>query len=260
VQAYRAQAGFLLFDRASRVLVPLDGSPILAEIAPPDREITPGSTPLLLHIALTLALRRLGLYHLHAAALIHPEGPGVLVAGGSGAGKTTTTLALIEAGFDYLSDDSLFIRGCAGSLDILAFPREFHLGEATLRAFPQLAPLTAKHRSVNDRRALDPRHAFPGRHRLRMPAPGVLILPRVGADFRTEMEELCQADGLGHLIASSATLIIEGLPGRDDNLALLKTLVQKTRIASLTLGQDMLAAPSATLISLLPELDGAIAR
>jgi hypothetical protein len=259
VQAYRAPSGFLLFDRVSRILVPLDGSAALAEIAPPDCEITPGSTSLMLHIALTLALRRLGLYHLHAAGLVHPGGPRVLVAGDSGAGKTTTTLALIEAGFDYLGDDSLFIQARTGPLEVFSFPREFHLGEATLHAFPRLAPLTRSHRAANGRRTLDPRQAFPGRQRARMAAPDVLLLPRVGTGGRTEMEGLSQADGLGQLIACSATLIIDGLPGRDDNLALLRTLVHGARIASLTLGPDMLAAPSATLTSLLSDLIGATA-
>ena len=74
------------------------------------------------------------------------------------------------------------------------------------------------------------------------------------------MAGLSQADGLGQLIACSAMLIIDGLPGRDDNLALLRTLVHGARIASLTLAPDMLDAPSATLTSLLSDIIGATAR
>src|SRR5262249_39557977 len=141
--AYHGPRGLLIWDRTSRVLIPSDGPvTIRAELCAPDREVTPGSSIGMLQLALAVALRREGLFHLHAAALIHPSGASVLVAGGSGAGKPTTTLAMLEAGAAYLGDEFLFLRAApAGAVEVRAFPREFHLGPRTLAAFPRLLPL-----------------------------------------------------------------------------------------------------------------------
>lgn len=240
VQAYRGAGGFLLWDRASRARVPPGGGAVEAEIAAPDREIEPGSAAAMLQIALALALRGRGLYHLHAAALIQPSGTGVLVVGGSGAGKTTTTLALLEAGAAYLGDDALFLEA---PRRLVAFPRAFHLGAATLAAFPRLAALAGPEGRRGGKRPLDPRRAYPGRHRPELAGVSVALFPSVAGGPVTELRPLARAEAFGHLLASSAALVIEGLPGRDENLALLGALLSATRCFELRLGRDALADP-----------------
>ncbi|KQT58463.1 hypothetical protein ASG52_21630 [Methylobacterium sp. Leaf456] len=51
-----------------------------------------------------------GLTPLHAAAVAHGEN-GVLIAGRGGAGKTSLALACVEAGWRYVADDFLLLRG-----------------------------------------------------------------------------------------------------------------------------------------------------
>ena len=53
-------------------------------------------------------LERRGRYALHAGCLAH-EGRGVLVAGPTGSGKSTLTLALVRAGLGFVSDDIVFL-------------------------------------------------------------------------------------------------------------------------------------------------------
>jgi hypothetical protein len=248
VQAYAAADGFLLWDHASRIHVPLDGSPIVATLVPRDRELIPGSTAVMLQIALTLALRRERLFHLHAAAVVHPSGGGVLVVGGSGAGKTTTTLALLEAGYAYLVDDCLFLRRLPSSsqIDVLAFPREFHLGPATLRAFPRLAALAGPLSARADKRPVDPREAYPDRAREAWsPRRGaaLAVFPVVTDDAETTLAPIPKAEAFGHLLASSAALVIAGIPNRDENLGLLRELLEITRCRELRLGRDALIDP-----------------
>jgi hypothetical protein len=272
VRAYREPASlnspaFLLWDQASRVRVPLDGSPIDAEIAPEAREITPGSTLTLLEIALALALRREGLFHLHAAAVVHPSGAGVLIAGGSGAGKTTTALALLEAGFAYLADDELFVRLAASpgpntntntntkNPEIFGFPRHFHLGAATLAAFPRLRPLASPSPGARGKLALDPRLAFPGKFLPKIPAPSIAIFPTIGASAKSSLEPIPLADAAGALIASSAALLIDGFPGRSENLALLPKLLPRSGAFELSLGKDALTSPA-----LVPLVERALAH
>jgi hypothetical protein len=245
VQAYRRGDAFLLHDRASRVLLPAVG-PIEAAVAPPEREVEPGSAGAMLQIAVALGLRRFGLYHLHAAALRDEAGRAMLVVGGSGAGKTSTTLALLEAGASWLGDDALFLAASAGSVRVAAFPRAFHLGPATIAAFPRLAPLTGAPGGRGTKRPLEPRLAWPGRQLTEVaPAAGrtLAIFPTVTGAEVTEIVPMARADAFGLLLASSAALVLPGLPGREANLGLLQGLLAVSRCHELRLGRDALADP-----------------
>ncbi len=57
----------------------------------------------------------------HAAALSTPDGAGLILAGGAGLGKTALTLALLERGFGFLSDDVAAVSRADGWL--YPFPR-----------------------------------------------------------------------------------------------------------------------------------------
>ncbi len=253
VDAFHGAGGFLIWDRASRVRVPPGGAPIEAAIAPADREIVPGSAGTALQIALVLALRRAGLFHLHGAALVLGSGVPVLVVGGSGAGKTTTTLALLEAGAEYLGDDALYLAAGAraGGVDVVAFPRAFHLGPATLATFPRLLPLADPPAAHGDKRPLNPARAYRGRFRPFFslpagPAGALALFPSIAAaEEETALAPLARADAFGHLLASSGALIIPAAAGRAENLALLGALLGALRCHEIRLGADVLAAPAA---------------
>jgi len=265
IQAYRGPPGghdpsaprpILFWNRASRVHVPLDGSPIEALIAPADREITPGSTAAMLHAAVSLALRRERLFHLHAAAVVHPSGAPILIAGVSGAGKTTTTIGLIESGCAYLGDEAIFVRGpdspdAAAPSDLLAFPRVFHVSPTTLTAFPRLAPLASPRVGQPSKLALDPRIAWPHRARLTSPPPRVALFPSVTGATSTELLRMSPTDALGQLIASSAAIFLEGVPGRTENITSLRRLVETADAYELRLGADALQSPVDVLSNLI---------
>lgn len=240
VQAYRAGGGFLLWDRASRILVPAGGASIEALVAPTDLEVVPGSSRAALEIALSLALREKGLFHLHAAAVESASGLGVLVVGGSGAGKTTATIALIEAGYAFLGDDALLLT--EGPV-LCAFPRPFHLGPATLAAFPRLGALAGGTSGHGDKRDLDPRLAFPGRRKATMSPPALVLHPRVEPDAKTRLAKIAPADALGNLIASSAGIVIDGAVRREEQMALLGKVAVGARHFEIRMGRDLLGDP-----------------
>jgi len=98
----------------------------------------------LLAIGLSPHLRRRGRFLLHAFAACPPGGgPAVLLAGDIGAGKTTTGLTLLSAGWRLLSNDSPILRAsAAGSgVAVLAYPGLLSAYPDTLARFPELARL-----------------------------------------------------------------------------------------------------------------------
>ncbi|MFL6254252.1 MAG: hypothetical protein ACJ74T_04465 [Pyrinomonadaceae bacterium] len=85
--------------------------------------------------ATMVALRRCGLFELHAAGVVEPRsGGGFLVVGPSGSGKSTLATQLASAGWRYLSDDALLLRGSAELVEACALRREFAVTEQTVAA------------------------------------------------------------------------------------------------------------------------------
>lgn len=76
--------------------------------------------------------RRHEWFHMHAAALAAPSGEGALVmAGDSGNGKTTLTLALCARGLLPFADDVALVE--PGSLAVHPLRRAFHVDDVNLR-------------------------------------------------------------------------------------------------------------------------------
>lgn len=99
---------------------------------------------------LLLMLRRFGIYHLHAAAVISPRGRVWLISGSQRSGKTTLATALGLAGWRPISDDSLLVSADRTSeggepMGITALRKYFHLGNELLGRWPQLAGMERRH-------------------------------------------------------------------------------------------------------------------
>ena len=208
--------------------------------------------PLLM--ALAVALRSLGCYHLHAAALVLSQGPTVLVPALSGAGKSTLATALVLAGAGFLGDDTLFVRRDGPSVRLLALPRDFHLtgrsAEAlglTDRLDPALLTLAGKGR-------LDAHVRFPGRFAAEAPAPSFMLLPRISGEPSTRLEPAGPADALGALLESSALVATRGLPGGPGHLPVLAGMADGASSFRAELGLDLLADPAGTVRAILARL------
>jgi hypothetical protein len=91
----------------------------------------------LLTLALMELARARGLQSLHAACLAR-GGRGVIVTGPSGSGKSTIALALLAAGYDYVSEDLVFLRSEGDGLDVCGFADELGLTGDACELFPLL--------------------------------------------------------------------------------------------------------------------------
>lgn len=88
-------------------------------------------------IPLVELLKRRALYSVHAGG-VALKGRGLLLVGVGGTGKTTLTVSLVRAGFDFLGDDTLFVAAGPGGWRVLAFPDELAVTAQTAGFFPEL--------------------------------------------------------------------------------------------------------------------------
>lgn len=194
--------------------------------------------------AMLLALREVALYDLHAAAVVDRHHRGIIIAGDSGAGKTTTTLALLEAGADHVGDDRVLLRDGGARPEVLAWPREFHVGGATLAFFPRLAPFVGPPYGSGEKRVLDPDAAYPGRRRLSLPTVNALVFPRIDVEVpETRAFAVDRATAFGNLLIAGAMATLDGVQGAKAHLALLSALAGEGTPLELVLGRDVAGDP-----------------
>jgi len=245
VLGHRLGDAVVVSDSVCHLVIAPDGRHIEGVVTP-DALTNPhdfANVPML--IALVVALRHHGLFHLHAGTLVHPDGRGILVAGSGGSGKSTLTLALLEAGCAYLGDDTVLLGRSHGAPHLFAFPRPFHVSETPARAFPRLTPFVGEtYTRAHGKRLLDADKAFPGRGRSAA-SPAIVLLPEIADMARTAIERVSGAEALGALVESSAVMVVDGLPGAEEQLGILRDISDAAASYRVCLGRDLLESPGA---------------
>ena len=90
-------------------------------------------------IPLVEALKRHGLFNLHASAAAL-EGRVLLLPGTTGAGKSTLAVALARAGWEFLADDMVFLADDGDRLRVYGFSDEVDLSPESAAWFPSSTP------------------------------------------------------------------------------------------------------------------------
>jgi hypothetical protein len=127
---------YMVEERASLLLGGRDG---LLTVAPGAEKLVRGSVAFQ---ALNAALALGDQYFLHAAALVRPASDAaVLIFGGSGFGKTTTTLALVASGFGFITDDASIVKRDPAGDRIWGLPLALKVHRNSARMMPWLAPV-----------------------------------------------------------------------------------------------------------------------
>ena len=153
--------------------------------------------------AVAAAVRRCGLYELHAGCVVEPtKGAGVLLVGPSGSGKSTLTAQLAAHGWEYLSDDSLLLCVRNERTEVHALRRVFSLTEHAIEA----GTLRGVDRTVGQpmdldpaKRRFDPVEVFPERF-VESCTPSLVLFPSVTRRAASRFEKLTSPQSMATLI------------------------------------------------------------
>lgn len=180
-------------------------------------------------------LRNVDCYYVHAGSVCRDDRC-VLLCGGSGQGKSTTTYALVKSGFSYMSDDAVFVRGSNGNLEIFSFPEKIKLDANSCSFFPELCdyriPRGKVEIPVEDTGITNV--CVTGK-------PHTLILVEIGKSKKGKMVALAKSKALLGLIRQSISLTSPD--GIDRHLDVLKQLCESSHTFRLRLGKDVTEVP-----------------
>jgi hypothetical protein len=151
--------------------------------------------------ALMEFLARDAQHAIHAAclALESDSDRCILLAGGSGAGKTTTTLALAGGGMPLHGDDISFLRWAGGSLRVWGLLLECKVQQRTLGMLQWLEQYPRRRAHRSDEQLVDVRAALGGDPQREFMPAALIILDGRSAD-RHHLEPMPRPEALTRLV------------------------------------------------------------
>jgi hypothetical protein len=194
---------------------------------------------LLLTILLVEILKRRGWYSLHAAGF-SDRGRAILIPGTSGAGKSTLSVALLRAGFDYLSDDMVFVRRFSDGLRVRGLAEDVDVSDQTIGFFSELDFLlrSPKVREF-PKRQLRVKDVY-GVETVAEARPKAIILPRISGRESSVITPVGRDEALLEIVPN--VLLTEARTCQA-HLGLLAELVKATACYRLDTGQDFSRIP-----------------
>lgn len=191
-------------------------------------------------------LQRLGLVLVHAAAVGRPDG-GVLIAGRSGSGKSTTALACLGAEDLLYAGDDLILVEAGPNPHVHALYDTLRMNPSTLRRFPAWESRASNPSSLATEKAL----LFLSSARPEKLCAGfplrAIVLPRVVPEARTRTLSLPSIEAFKSIVPDTLLSILGDSSGL---MRTLKELIQGLPCYRLELGTDFDRIPEA-IVSLL---------
>jgi hypothetical protein len=186
------------------------------------------------------AMRRCGLFELHAAGSVAPDGAGVLVIGPSGSGKSTLATQLAAAGWQYLSDDSLLLYPDGEHVQARALRRVFALHDETFSVSgignpDALAIETEPFDPLKKR--FEPRSVFPDRF-VEACRPASLFFSRITREPESSARALSPGETMARLIRMCPWACYDK-PAAQAHLSVLAALARQACGFELLAGTDL---------------------
>ncbi|HKG15378.1 MAG TPA: hypothetical protein VKB12_18810 [Pyrinomonadaceae bacterium] len=192
------------------------------------------------------AMRRCGLYELHAAGAVEPEtGAGLLFVGPSGSGKSTAATQLAAAGWQYLSDDTLLLCDAGERVEARALRRVFAVSKPTTatRALAGREELLSAPAPFDpDKMRFEPESIFPSGFRESC-VPRHIFFPVLTREPESGTRGLSQAEAMARLIRMCPWAGYDR-PSARAHLGVLARLARQAESHELRAGTDLLGDPA----------------
>ncbi len=239
---YKNHQSYYLEVKGSRVAVGAkDSKQVEVWLGDSAHARTTASLITVMAYAMPAALRRVGLYDLHAAALIEPEsGCCFVFPGTSRSGKTSLSLRLAASGWHYLSDDLVVISEGEKGVEARGLRRPFQTSTDSLGGFelPRLDDaLGVTIPNDPEKRRLDPEILFPGQFAVSA-QPDVLCFPVITGESESRLAETTKAEAMMRLIVMCPWSNYDASAARE-HLRVLGHLVRQCRTYTLHAGRDI---------------------
>ena len=188
--------------------------------------------------AFGFAWRRRQLFLLHSAGVVMPgQDKTLLIAGESGSGKSTLTLQLAAAGWNFLSDDSIFLIARPEGIETRGLRKCFALTSQTMAAVP-LETAVPPSTPAPLKRRISPGELFP-QGQIKSALAGSIIFPNITRESRTRIAALETSETMHRLMRLSPWACYDK-PTAAANLKVFEALVRDVPAYDLFAGKDLL--------------------
>ena len=180
----------------------------------------------------------------HGSICVVNADVGVLVVGDSGAGKTTTSLALVRSGWSYLSDDAIALRELPGTDTVaaMAFRKGFSCTQIGWEALATNTPVARNgYRLADDKWLIEMSDYAPNQTESGC-VPSLVVFPIVSDQRRSTIEPIGDAQGLLKLIPQSSGITVQRDTARA-HMKMLGRLADQVQFCELRAGRDIFEDP-----------------
>jgi hypothetical protein len=196
------------------------------------------------HLVMTILLvevfKRRDWYGLHAAGFSE-NGRAILIPGTSGTGKSTLSVALLRAQFDYLSDDMVFLGRRPDGLAVRGFAEDVDVSEQTIRFFPELDFLLRSPRPDGlPKRQVRVEQVY-GTTVVSESRPLAIVLPRISGKPSSAMKRIGSDEALLEIVPN---VLLTQTHACQAHLGVLADLVKQAPCYRLDTGQDFDRIPA----------------
>lgn len=188
------------------------------------------------------ALRRVGAFELHCAAVVAPgTSHATLIIGPSGSGKSTLALQLAARGWDFSTDDVALLTQTENGVEAHGLREHFAVTTETIAnsSLNRLgAEVLSKTGADDDKYSVRPESCFPVRHLQKCRPRSLVFSDRTGAQ-QSHARRLNKAEVMQRLLRMCPWICID-LPTAPDYLRLLDCLSRQCAGFELKAGTDLL--------------------
>ena len=242
IQGFESDTGFWLGCESASASIEVD--PVVAKVRTTPDFFT--QSPLFQRnfwsFVLMKLLRLKGVFTLHAAALVSPQGRGLLIVASPGSGKSTLAIGLVKRGWHYLSDDAVLLRSNQTEIEALALRKHFFVDAEAYDRYVDLAPgVVCEDAQGAGRHRLDMRRVFPD-HYLSACTPSHVLFPQIVSRAKSETEPVTKSQAMNLLLHESGPQLFDkrGMP---EHLSILRALIEQCELIRLHSGRDLLDDP-----------------